>query len=60
MIRGRSQNSTQRGSVSNRTARTRQQSLAPFDIQQHSIPYASTTVIYRHPLNTDSPPVFFE
>ena len=60
VIRGRSQNSSQKGSVSNRTTRTRQQSLAPFDLQQHSVTYAPTTVIYRHPLNTDSPPVFFE
>ncbi len=59
-LRGRSQNSAHRGSVSTRTPKPRQQSLAPFDLQQHSIPYASTTVIYRHPLNTDSPPVFFE
>lgn len=64
MPRGRSQNSTHKGSMSTRTTKLRQQSLAPYDLQQQQqqqpIPYSSTTVIYRHPLNTDSPPVFFE
>jgi hypothetical protein len=60
MTRGRSQNSSHKGSLSTRTSKIRQQSLAPFDLQQQPIPYPSTTVIYRHPLNTDSPPVFFE
>lgn len=61
--RGRSQNSAHKGSISNRTTKLRQQSLAPSDFQQQqqqSVPYSSTAVIYRHPLNTDSPPVFFE
>ncbi len=59
--RGRSQNSTHKGSMSTRTTKLRQHSLAPFDLQQQQpVPYSSTTVIYRHPLNTDSPPVFFE
>lgn len=60
MTRGRSQTSAHKGALSSRQTRNRQQSLAPFDVQQQAIPYASTTVIYRHPLNTDSPPVFFE
>jgi hypothetical protein len=59
MTRGRSQNSTHKGSVSTRTSRVRQTSLAPFDMQQQPLSY-STTVMYRHPLHTDSPPVFFE
>lgn len=62
--RGRSQNSAYKTSLSNRTTRLRHQSSAPYDLQQQqtqsSMPYATTTVIYRHPLNTDSPPVFFE
>ncbi|CAF4077190.1 unnamed protein product, partial [Adineta steineri] len=43
-----------------RTSKMRQQSLAPFDIQQSIVPYPSTSFIYRHPLNTDLPPVLFE
>lgn len=63
--RGRSQTSARKGSLSTRVTKSRQQSLAPFDLQQQqqqqqSMPYSSTTVIYRHPLNIDSPPVFFE
>lgn len=62
--RGRSQNSAYKTSLTNRTTRLRHQSSAPYDLQQQpahsSMPYATTTVIYRHPLNTDSPPVFFE
>ena len=60
--RGRSQNSAHKAPLSNRTTKLRQQSLAPYDLQppNQSVPYTSSTVIYRHPLNTDSPPVFFE
>jgi hypothetical protein len=60
MTRGRSQNSAHKASLSNRTPKIRQQSLAPFDLQQPAAPSTSATVIYRHPLNTDPPPVFFE
>jgi len=60
MTRGRSQNSSNKGSLSTRTSKIRQQSVTPFDLQQQPIPYPTTTIIYRHPLNIDSPPVFFE
>ncbi|CAF0953594.1 unnamed protein product [Rotaria sordida] len=60
MTRGRSQNSAHKGSLSTRTSKIRQQSLAPFDLQQPPLAYSSATVIYQHPLNTDQPPVFFE
>jgi hypothetical protein len=60
MTRGRSQNTAHKSSLSNRTSKMRQQSLVPFDLQQPSVPYSSATVIYRHQLNTDPPPVFFE
>ncbi|CAF4184874.1 unnamed protein product [Rotaria sp. Silwood2] len=61
MTRGRSQNSAHKGSLSTRTSKIRQQSLAPFNLHQPPpIPYSSATVIYQHPLNTDQPPVFFE
>lgn len=60
MPRGRSQTSAHKGSMSTRQTRIRQQSLAPFDAQQQAVPYASTTVTYRHPLNTDPSPVLFE
>lgn len=60
LVRGRSQNSAHKGSVSSRTTRIRQQSLVPFDIQQATTTYPSAGVMYPHPLHTDSPPVFFE
>ena len=64
--RGRSQTSAHKGPLSTRSTKIRQLSLAPFDVQaqhqqqQQTISYTTTTVTYRHPLNTDSPPVFFE
>jgi hypothetical protein len=60
LTRGRSQNSSHKPALSTRTPRVRQQSLAPFDLQQQAVPYTSATVIYRHPLNTEPPRVFFE
>ena len=58
--RGRSQNSASKGASSTRIARIRQQSLATSDLQPPNLPYSSATVIYRHPMNPDPPPVFFE
>ena len=59
--RGRSQNSAHKSSLATRTTRLRHQSSVPYDLQQQpSLPYSTTTVIYRHPLNIDSPAVFFE
>jgi len=58
--RGRVQNPAVKAPLSTRTSRLRQQALAPFDHQQSTASYQSPTFVYRHPLNTDSPPVFFE
>ncbi|CAF3661224.1 unnamed protein product, partial [Adineta steineri] len=55
--RGRLPNTGVKGPLPTRTSKMRQQSLAPFDIQQSIVPYPSTSFIYRHPLNTDLPPV---
>ena len=60
MTRGRSQNSSHKGSISTRTSRMRQQSLVPLDLQQPSLSYSSAVVIYQQSLNTDAPPVVFE
>ncbi|CAF1154826.1 unnamed protein product [Adineta steineri] len=60
VTRGRLPNTGVKGPLSTRTSKMRQQSLAPFDIQQSIVPYPSTSFIYRHLLNTDLPPVFFE
>ena len=61
MNRGRSQNSSHRGSMSNRTARLRQQSLAGFDLQHTNTVHPPTTITFRNnPVHADPPPVFFE
>ncbi|CAF1426553.1 unnamed protein product [Adineta ricciae] len=58
--RGRLQNSITRGPIATRSTRMRQQSLTPFDLQQSTVPYSQAALIYRHPMNTDPPTVFFE
>lgn len=58
--RGRSQNSAHKSTLTNRTTKARQHSLAQYDLQHHPAQFPSTAVLYQHPLNTDQPPVFFE
>lgn len=65
-IRGRSQNTSNRGSTSTRTTRLRQQSIAGFELQHATATpagntYSSGTLIFRNnPLPVDPPAVFFE
>ncbi len=46
MARGRSQNSAHKGSLSTRATRTRQQSVAPFELPQQPVSYSTTTTVF--------------